>query len=284
MIYLHASRLIAQLALTLEIPCVEMINMPRDPEAGGWCQFPGIDRLATRWNTAVVTPSHFIETQLVERGVPADDIHVIHSWVDAERFYRPERREAVRAERHIDNDTPLILNVGRLSPEKAHDDLLPVAARVAAEHPKALFVIVGRGPMEDEIRRRIRRMNLKDNVRLLGFVEDMPDLYAAADLMLHTARREAFATVILEGMAAGLPIVATNVGGTPEQIDDGRTGLLADPGNTHAMARAICNLLADEDRRRELGRQAHLKAVNDFRPEPAVAAYARLFEGVVEGH
>ena len=78
--------------------------------------------------------------------------------------------------------------------------------------------------------------------------------------------------------------MATNVGGTPEQIDDGRTGLLADPGDTHAMARAICNLLANEDRRRELGRQAHLKAVNDFRPEPAVAAYARLFEGVVEGH
>ncbi len=223
-IYLHASRMIALVARLLGVPCIERINMSRVPGAGGWARFARIDRLCTNLNTRVLAVSQAIKDQLVARGVHEHKIVVIRNFVDAERFNRPDLRAPARRELGIPEDAIVVLNVGRLVPEKAQSDFLQVAARCLPVNGRLHFLLVGDGPLRDDLAREANELSLSSTGRfqMLPFDPEIERLYAAGDILLHTAHREALANVLLEAMAAGLAIVATDVGGTREvaETDD----------------------------------------------------------------
>ncbi|WP_406205011.1 glycosyltransferase family 4 protein [Kitasatospora sp. NBC_01560] len=151
-------------------------------------------------------------------------------------------------------DRPLVLSVGRLVPQKAFGVLLDAARELSALDPEPLLLLAGDGPEGAALRERVAAEKLP--VRLLGYRTDVPDLLAAADVVVLSSRWEARSLVVQEAMRAGVPVVATAVGGVPELVGD--AAVLVPPGDAAALSRAVGALLADPGRRERLaaaGRQ-----------------------------
>jgi glycosyltransferase involved in cell wall biosynthesis len=164
-------------------------------------------------------------------------------------------RADVRAELGV-NDRPLLVAVGRLARQKDYGTMLDAAAAWQARSPRPMLAIAGDGPERDPLQRVIDTRVL--DARLLGHRDDVPDLLAAADLYLLTSTWEARALVVQEAMRAGVPVVATAVGGVPELTGD--AAVLVPPADAAAVARAVVDLLDDETRRDELARRGRERA------------------------
>jgi glycosyltransferase involved in cell wall biosynthesis len=243
LIYLHAGRILSLLARRAGIPCLERINVPRAPGAGGWSRWPWIDRRCTRWATRALVVSHALRRQLLDRGVAPEQVVVLRDPIDPRPLRRPELRATVRARFGIDARTPLILNVGRLVRAKAHEDLLAAAAITRERLPRARFLILGDGPRGAWLRRRIDRLGLAQRVTLLPFDPEIAGYYAAADLFVQSSRWEGLPAVLLEARAAGVPVVATDAGGSAEALVGSEARLVA-PGDPERLAAGILEALA----------------------------------------
>src|SRR5262249_40268013 len=148
----------------------------------------------------------------------------------------------------------LLLIVARLHPEKGYEYLFRALAwlKNALDRP-VLLLVAGRGPLEGQYREEARAARCDDVVRFLGFRGDVPDLMAAADLVVLPSVAEAFGIVLTEALYLGTPVVASNVGGIPEIVTDGIDGVLVPPADSDALAGAIATLLQDPERRQRLG-------------------------------
>ena len=177
------------------------------------------------------TVSRFYKTNsapYIYNGVPTDSYHVNGN----------SRREHQGFLKINDNHF-VCLHIGRFSPQKNHKLLVKAFSRVLSEIPDAILIMVGYGELRLEVDRLVRSLGLEDNVRLLGVREDVPDLLAVSDLLVLSSNWEGVPLVVLEAMAAGKPVVATSVGGVPELVVPGETGLLVPPGDEGAFAGAI---------------------------------------------
>ncbi len=251
-------------------PAVATLHLP--PSTASASTREGIrERLrcrTIRWGCdAAIAVSRYVASAHLESGrIPADRLVVAHNGVDT-RAFRPAagpddpRRIAGRDALAIDPDAPLAIAVSVLRPGKGIETLVDAAARV----PRARFAIVGDGPLAPAIADRVRELGLEDRIVLAGFRADPANLLAAADLfVLPSQIDDALPTVLLEAAAAGLPAVATRVGGVPEIVADGRTGLLVDPGDAAGLARAVETLLADRATRDRMSRAARERAEAEF--------------------
>ena len=212
-----------------------------------------------------------------------DKVRVVYNGEDLERYAEVEGG-AVRQEL---GGAPLIGMVGRFSPEKDHETFLQAAARVAGTWPQARFVLVGEDPDPGQPRRRAleqlaERLGLQDKVIFTGARQDMPEVMAALDLLVHCAHREAFGRVLVEAMAAARPVVATAVGGIPEVV--GECGLLVPEGDAAEVARAVESLLADPETARQLGVAGQRRVREHFSIEAHVAQVEALYEEIWTAH
>ena len=190
-------------------------------------------------------------------GTPERKLACIPNGVDAAAVRNALRgRAAVMADFHWEPSAPLILAVGRLVPAKSYTTLVEAISLVRGRFPGARCLIVGGGPCRSEIEAAIERFGVGGLVALAGPRTDIPDLLAAADVFVLTSIREGLPVSLLEAMAAGKAIVAASVGGVPDAISDGETGLLIPPGDAAAAAGAVCRLLDDPALRSSLGRSA----------------------------
>ena len=184
----------------------------------------------------------------------------------------------------IDTDAPLVLGAGQIVPWKRWDLFLEVAARVGRERPEVCFAIAGtdlfgeHADLGGRLREQAKRVPTRQPVRWLGQRDDMPDLYAAADLLLHCADREPLGRVILEAMCAGVPVVAVGAAGPAEVLEDGVTGRLCPPGDVEGLAGAVLGLLGDQEAARALAQ----KAGEVVRQRFTVEGMARAVEAVYE--
>ncbi|MBO1418169.1 glycosyltransferase family 4 protein [Streptomyces sp. FH025] len=169
------------------------------------------------------------------------------------RLGRAEARAALLGD---DPDRPLVLAVGRLVPQKAFGLLLDATRELSALDPEPLLLLAGEGPEAGALRERVAAEKLP--VRLLGYRADVPDLLAAADVVALSSRWEARSMVVQEAMRAGVPVVATAVGGIPELVGD--AAVLVPPGDPAALGRAVRELLADPARREQLVAAGHQQA------------------------
>jgi glycosyltransferase involved in cell wall biosynthesis len=199
-----------------------------------------------------------------QEGVDPARIRVIPNGVDPNRFARVLDRRAVRRRLGLPEDDPLLLTVSNLIHYKGHGTLLEAVPLVTRIHQRARFLLTGDGPMRPEIERRIAGAGLAASVQLLGERSDVPDLLQAVDQLVHPSDEEGFPNSVLEGMAAGLPVVATRVGGTPELVVDGVTGILVPPRSPADLAAAVCRFLADPDLARRLGSAGRERAFREF--------------------
>jgi glycosyltransferase involved in cell wall biosynthesis len=174
-----------------------------------------------------------------------------------------------------DRERPLFLTVGRLRAPKDFPTLVRALGKLPPDSFEAL--IVGEGPDRPQLEQEIEVLGLDERVRLAGERHDVPELLAAADVFVLSSNSEGMPVSVLEAMAAGLPVVASRVGGVPEQVTDGETGLLVEPGNPDELTAALARLTQDAELRRRLGAAARVRAERAFDLEPFRRAHVELY-------
>lgn len=230
-----------------------------------------LERLAAHWCSAIVGVSDAERRAGLEARVGTESqYHVIHNGIDADAFDRPRRVVPGR-----------ILVVGRLAPQKRPDVAVRALARLRERHPQAQLDLVAHGPLEGETTALIDQLALRDHVRLLTKDADVPGLLAEAACFLLTSDYEGFPYTVLEAMAAGVPVVATRVGGVPEQVADGETGLLFEPGDPEGATAAIEQLLTEPERAVRLGRAGQERVRREFGRERMVRETAALYDSLL---
>ena len=182
----------------------------------------------------VVANSHAAAARLMAEHVPAQRIAVVSNGLDCDRYRsRPVRLPLRR-----------IVMVANLRTEKAHDVLIEATALLLRTYPDVRVTCVGDGPERDRLMALAHDRGVSHAVAFPGHADDIPAVLAANDVFVLSSRSEAFPNAVLEAMAAGLPVVASNVGGIPEIVDDGRTGLLMPPDDPRALADRLMQLLS----------------------------------------
>lgn len=162
----------------------------------------------------------------------------------------------------IDDQTLVVGTVGWLLPIKGPEVLLEAMGQVWQHRSNIALVYVGKGDLEKPLKARVRRMNVADRVRFLGWRTDIPDLMHSFDMFVLPSRNEGMGRVIVEAMAAGLPVVANRTGGLPDLVSDGHNGLLVPPGDAASLGRAILKLCGRPDLRQRMGGQGRRRAEN----------------------
>jgi glycosyltransferase involved in cell wall biosynthesis len=238
-----------------------------------------LDRWNLRWMDCVVCVSEGQAAKVRRAGVPAERVTVIRNAVCAERFERvdPARRQVM--ERMFPRPPRRIVGAaGRLSPEKGFGVLVEAAAHAVRTDPSLGFVHFGEGPLRDEVARRIAALGLSDRFILAGYRRDLDEFMPFFDLLVLPSFTEGMPNVVLEASAAGVPVVATAVGGTPEVIEHGASGYLVPPGDVLTLARRIGDVLAPEVDSRAMGQRGRRRVLDQFTFEAQGRQYLRVFE------
>jgi glycosyltransferase involved in cell wall biosynthesis len=229
-------------------------------------------RLAYKTAHAVVANSDAAADVLRREGVADTKIRTIPNGVDVSAYTPVGRRERLRR----------IITVANLRPEKGYDTLIVAAALIVRHRPDVEFAVVGDGPLRGSLIDEVAARGLSSHFRFLGQRNDVPALLATSDVFVLASRSEACPNGVLEAMAAGLPIVATRVGGIPELIDAGRTGMLVDADDAGALATSVIDLMDRPDFAHHLGRAARERAERRFSLDQMIGSFERLYLSELE--
>ena len=210
-------------------------------------------------------------------GVPLFKLVVIPNGVPLESF-QPGNRAEARALLGIGLSKTIIGTVGRLQPVKGIHDLLKAFAHLVTGHPEAILLVIGDGPQRTQLEALAQELGISQRVHFLGNRTDVSRLLSGMDIFVLPSVWEGMPNAVLEAMAVGLPVVATAVGGTPELVVDGVTGLLVRPRDPLALAETLAVLLRDSDQRRKMGRAGRERVVQCFGVERVVEQTERLYE------
>lgn len=238
-----------------------------------------VENAVNRWTDAVVANSEAVRGDALrwERLDPRK-MHVIYNGVRIPtRGSPPEWRALIGR----DIAGPVVCMVANFAPFKGHADFIAAAARVAEHVPRAVFVLVGDGKLRPEIERGVQETGCAGNFVLLGSRPDAAEIMASADIVALASHEEGFPNVVLEAMACAKPVVATKVGGVPEAVEDGVTGLLVPPHDPRAMADALARLLGNAEEAREMGRRGRERVCKRFTVERMVHEYEELYRALL---
>jgi len=237
------------------------------------------DYLLHRRADHVIAVSEGQAAKVIRSGTPPERVTVIHNAIRSERFDAvPDSAWGNKLRSLFPKPTPAFLlgTAGRLSPEKGFD-LLIHAMRIIRDHSFSVgLAIFGEGFLRKSLEKQIRTQGLQDIVQLPGFTEELDLFLPHFDLFVQSSHTEGLPNVLLEAMAAKTPVVATNVGGTSEVVDDGITGLLVPPGDANALADAICRLLTVPERLTAMGNAARNRVQTLFTFENQADRYYEL--------
>ena len=234
-----------------------------------------LDRWTNRLVTHNVCVSESVANVCRALGIAADKVSVIPNGVDVAAF--ATATPASREEFGIPPTARVLLAVGRLHPQKGFDLLLEAVTPILVNDATLHLVIVGEGPQRDVLERKIAESAHTARVRLIGRRSDVPDLMRASDLFVLSSRWEGMPNVVLEAMAAGLPVVATDVEGVREVIDDGVSGVIVAPESVASLSAGITRVLADERFGDALGQAAQERVRTEFTWEQAARRYCELW-------
>ena len=232
----------------------------------------------------VVTVCHAFARELASAtSVPIEKISVQHNSIGPQPPARAADVQALRSKYGIADDERLVLSVGRLSREKAQADLLTSFQRLRELHPElnCKLILVGDGPERGKLESTAESLRLKDRIIFAGHVNNVPDFYAAADVLALPSHSEGSPYVLLEAMAAGVPIVATAVGGVPEMVSDNESAMLVPARDPEAMTSAIARVLSDEELSRRLTTNASSLIASRFSPEKQIRSLIGIYREVI---
>jgi glycosyltransferase involved in cell wall biosynthesis len=241
--------------------------------------YEAVDRMLLRWMDAVVCVSEGQAEKVRRTGVEPDRVVVIRNAIRTEPLARPDPAGRATLEGFFRKPPRRVVGAaGRLSPEKGFEQLVEAAAQVLREDPAVGFVVFGDGPLKESLTRQVGARGLQSAFVLAGFRSDLERLLPHLDVAVLSSVTEGLPVVLLEAQAAGVPVVATAVGGIPEVIEDGVNGYLVPPRQPDALAGRILDLLRDEQGRRAMGERGRRKVQAQFTFEAQSVQYQQLFE------
>ena len=241
-----------------------------------------IQKLTALITDKMITLTQLEQQQWLEQGIGKSIPYTaIGDGIDLKRF-NPENLQMSRSE--IRKNLGLSVNdfvigtVARIVPIKGHEYLIRSASNVIKEIPRAKFLIVGDGPIRKEMEELTVQLGLEGQVTFLGVRKDVPELLSIMDLFVLPSLNEGMGMSLVEAMAMGLPVIATQVGGVPEVVTDGKTGILVPAQDSTALAKAIVRLAKDAKLARELAQAGHERAHSAFGAEAMVDRISAVYQ------
>ncbi len=253
---------------------------PRGTKPPGFFQ-KFLNNLASRLlSDAIIAISQGVYDDLVGAGVETSRVWLVLHGVDLDEF---KPRDPLK---RLDDGCPKTVVVGtlaRLDPVKGLDVFIEAAQMVIPSCPQARFIIAGTGFMEKALKAKIRELRLDSFVQMAGFVHDVSGFLSDLDIFVLPSLSEGLGLSVLEAMAQGLPVIATRVGGIPEAVEDGVTGILVEPGNPRLLAQSIARLAIDPQLAAGMGLEGRERAQRLFdaklMAQNTVDVYRKVFEG-----
>lgn len=226
----------------------------------------------------VYTVSQDMKRKLLRGRTANEKIRVVYTGLEPAEFHTPLSREMARQKLGVPVDGFVAGVVGRLSGEKGHLVLVDAVHRLAKQTPRLHALVVGDGYMRPLIEARARDLGVQERVHVAGYVQDLPAAYKAMDLcVLPSILDEGFPTSLLEAQLAGLPIVASDIGGTRETIDPGGTGVLVKPNDPESLAHAIAQLSSEPERLAAMGRAARPWVERNFPLDQMIGQIRQIY-------
>lgn len=208
----------------------------------------GQEMLLSRLNHRIITVCETLREKFISQGIKEEKIVTIPPGVDLGKFNPSSPyRSYLKEEFSLGKEDKIVGTVGRLVPAKNLSLFLRVAREVTREVPGTKFVLVGDGPLKENLEREVDLMGLTSRVIFTGWREDVERIIPGFDLFLLTSTTEGMPLSLLQAMASGIPVAATGVGGVPEIVRDEKTGFLCEPGNLESLRLAVISLLRDRD-------------------------------------
>lgn len=242
--------------------------------------FRTVEKALARWTDHFVTVSECDRRRGVELGLfPEERATVIRAGIDLAAFSTASGGAAVRELLGIPSQAPLVTQIGNFKPQKAPLDFVRVAAVVAAQCPEAWYVMVGDGPLRPAAEELARSLGVADQMVFCGWWDDVPALLETTTVSVLTSVHEGLPCSVVEALAAGVPVVATAVDGTPEVIAPGVNGYLAPVGDIGALAQFVCRLLNDPDERARMADAAR-EGLGDFDRDFMVQQQEELYRWI----
>jgi glycosyltransferase involved in cell wall biosynthesis len=231
-----------------------------------------VEKLLGRWNRALISVSEHDRRIAVARGVcPPERIRTIHNGIDLARFDPTAGNGEVRKGLAIPDRAPVVGVISRLVPQKGLEYFLEAARKISDQRGDAVFLVVGEGELEETLRRRAADLGLADRVRFLGARHDVAEYYRSFDVFVLSSLWEGQPIALIEALAMRRPTVATVTSGSPEVVQDGRTGLLVPPKDPGALAAAVLWFLDHPDEAGEMARRGRTFVEEHFTEERMIA-------------
>jgi glycosyltransferase involved in cell wall biosynthesis len=243
--------------------------------------------LTPRLISGVIVPSQALKDEVVASGyIAPDSVEVIPIGIPSLSMEsdRQRDREQLVSEFDLPSDSIIAVTVGRFVEHKGHRYLVKAAPDIIEKYPAIRFLWLGDGPLEEELKQVIEENKLTDRFVFAGMRSDVPDLLSGADIMVHPSILEPFGIAVLEGMRAGLPVVASRVGGIPEVVSEGSTAILSEPLQPSSIEDAVCGLLGDRMTMKAMGEAGRERWSKNFRYEHMIDRVESHFQKLVSRH
>lgn len=247
--------------------------------------FIWLERFSARFTDKIITLTKSGIEPYLKAGIgQKSQFDYIYNGIDVEDFEkRKVDRRQKRQELGVENDCFLVVTAGRLVPVKGHTHLITAFAQVVTEIPNIRLVFLGDGELRGELTEQSKTLGLEKQVLFPGMRNDVPEIISCSDLFVLPSVNEGFGVVLLEAMAMRCPIVATNVGGVPEVVLDGETGILVPPGDPAQLAEAIIRLVRDRALAARMAECGYQRLNTCFDIKETVSKTERLYKELLEG-
>jgi len=244
------------------------------------------ERLLFGLSTEIIAVSEACKQRFKNFSGYEQRVKVIYNGVDTQEFHPGLEKRSFREELRVKDEEILVGIIGRLHFSKGHEDFLKASQEVTQRNSRVKFVIVGKGDQQYQnyLKSLVDRLNLKRWVKFTGSRKDIHSVIAGLDILVNASQEktEGFSRIIIEAMAAGVPVIATKVEGNPEAVDDLITGILISPENPSQLAEAILDLAGDEKRREKMGIEGRMRAEDLFSIEENVRRTEKIYEELMK--
>jgi len=239
-----------------------------------------------RFLKIITVVSLSIKQTLVQRGVPSDRIHIIKNGINLDDFQPVDEgeRKRIREKLGLKIGTPVIMNLGRLTEQKAHCNIVHAARIMKSRELEFVVLIIGEGELREALSQQICEHGVETEVKLLGFRDDARMLLQIADIFLLPSLDEGLPMAMLEAMASRVPVIATGVGDIPELFDSAEIGIQIPVNDVHAIAQAIEELLINRESNREYAENAHATILKYYSSNAMFCNYSILYKNVKLGY
>jgi glycosyltransferase involved in cell wall biosynthesis len=289
LVHAHGSKagLIARMAVLLAGRPPTIVTVHNQVLYGGIspvmrCVYVTMERRLARRTARIITVSEALRREMLDVFMlDPKTVTTVYNGLDLDPFLAGSDRAKARERYGIPSDALAIGLAARFAPQKALDVLVEAAVPVLERHPDAQLVLAGSGPLLEFVRTRARASSVRDRILFPGLETDMPGFLSALDVYASAAIAEGLGLGTIEAMAAGLPVVSTTAGGTPEVVEDGVTGLLVTPGKADRLTEALLRLAKDPALRRRMGEAGRARALERFTEERMLARTSEVYREVL---